>query len=263
MPGRFDERGPVYRVELVDDLARLLDHRLLVLARGHGRRLEGRDVRRLADRIGEEAHRNALALRRIALDGLLRETAHLDLGLHRGIPLQPGYRHQVHIVKSQFRKLRNLGLDKQRGHCRVKTAGQIIQRHLNDVLPHLLRIVGIVRQRLCVGDHDEDPLEFARVLQLHATAQRAYVMAQMEPTGGSVARQYDFFHNAKILQYATRTRPSGGDANRCVCAGNGLPGEEFSPENSDKHTKNRISGLKKLSHIIFFYIFASANSSTL
>ena len=247
----------------MDDLARLLDHRLLVLARGHGRRLEGRDVRRLADRIGEEAHRNALALRRIALDGLLRETAHLDLGLHRRVALQPLHGDQIHVVERQLAQLRHLRLDEERRLLGIEAARKVIERHFDDVLPHLLRIVGIVRQRLCVGDHDEDPLEFARVLQLHATAQRAYVMAQMEPTGGSVARQYDFFHNAKILQYATRTRPSGGDANRCVCAGNGLPGEEFSPENSDKHTKNRISGLKKLSHIIFFYIFASANSSTL
>ena len=47
----------------------------------------------------------------------------------------------------------------------VQTAGQIVQRHLQNVLAHLLRIIGVVGEGLCVSDHDIDLIELARVLQ--------------------------------------------------------------------------------------------------
>ena len=73
---RLHQRVAVHGVELVHDLAALLDHGLLVLTGGHRGGLEGGDVGRLADGVAEEAHRDA---------GL--EVAHLDLALHGGVAL--------------------------------------------------------------------------------------------------------------------------------------------------------------------------------
>ena len=75
-----------------------------------------------------------------------------------------------------------------------EAAREVVERHLDDVLAHLFGVVGVVGERLRVGNHDEDALVFARILQLDAAAQRAYVVSQVKFSGGAVPREYDFSH---------------------------------------------------------------------
>ena len=206
----LDERRPVYRIELVDDLARLLDHGFLVLAGGHRGGAESRDVGSLADGIGEETHGNALPLGRIALDGAFGEPAHLNLGLDRRIALEPLHGDQIHVIERQFAQLRNLRLHEKRGALGIEPRGEVVQSHFDDVLPHLLGIVGVVGEGLGIGDHDEDLLEFAGVLQLDAAAQRPHVMAQVETTRRTVAGKDYFAH--RFILFSTLIF-SAGEAN--------------------------------------------------
>jgi hypothetical protein len=185
---RLHQRVAVHGVELVHDLAALLDHGLLVLTGGHRGGLEGGDIGRLADGVAEEAHRDA---------GL--EVAHLDLALHGGVALQAAHGDQIHIIEAQFRQLRHHGLDKDVGLGRVDAAGQVVQCHLQDVLAHLFRVVGVVGQGLCVGDHHIDLIVLAGVLQAHALLQGADVVAHMQTSGRAVARQNHFFHGFLLL----------------------------------------------------------------
>ena len=191
---RFDQRGTVYRVEFVDDFARLLDHRLLILACGYGRGFESRDVRRLTDRVGEESDGNALTLLGVALRVVLGEAAQLDFGLHGRVALQALYRDEVHIVERQLAQFGNLRLDEKRRFVRVETDRKVVEGDFDDVLAHLFGVVGVVGQRLRVGDHDEDAFEFARLLQFDAAAQRTYVVSQMKPARRTVAGKNDFSH---------------------------------------------------------------------
>ena len=82
-------------VELADNLAGLLNHRLLVIAGRDNRGLERRDVRCLAHRVGEESGRDALAL----------ELAHLDFALHRRVALEACDGDKIHIVERQLAEL--------------------------------------------------------------------------------------------------------------------------------------------------------------
>ncbi len=77
----------------------------------------------------------------------------------------------------------------------VDAHSQIIQCYLQNILAHLLRVVGVVGQSLCVGDHDIDLIELAGVLQPDTLLQRADIMADMEPARRAVARQNDLFHS--------------------------------------------------------------------
>ena len=122
--------------------------------------MEGGDVRSLTDGVAEEAHRDA---------GL--KVAHMDLALDGGVALQAAHGDEVHIVEAQLSQFRHHGLDENMGLGGVDAAGQIIQRHLQNVLAHLLRVVRIVGQRLCVCNHDVNFIEFTGVLQLYAAAQ--------------------------------------------------------------------------------------------
>ena len=191
---RFDQRGAVYRVEFVDDFARLLDHRLLILACGYGRGFESRDVRRLTDRVCEESDGNALTLLGVALRVVLGEAAQLDFGLHGRVALQALYRDEVHIVERQFAQFGNLRLDEKRRFVRVETDRKVVEGDFDDVLAHFFGVVGVVGQRLRVGDHDEDAFELARLLQFDAAAQRTHVVSQMKPARRTVAGKNDFSH---------------------------------------------------------------------
>ena len=181
---RLGQRLAVDGVELVDDLAALLQHGHLVLACRDGGGAEGGDVGCLADGIGEEADRDA------GLKVLL-----LDLGLDGGVALQAGHRDKVHIIEAQLGQFRHHGLDEDVGLGGVDAHGQIVQRHLQDVLAHLLRVVGVVGQRLRIGDHDVDLIELAGILQADALFQGADVVAHMQAACGAVAGQNDLFHN--------------------------------------------------------------------
>ena len=180
---RLDERLAVDLVELAHDLARLLQHRLLIFAHGDGRRLKCRDVRRLADRIGEEAHRDARL-----------KVAHLNLRLDRRIALQARNRHEIHIVSRHLEELRHFGLHEHHGLRWIKSACHVVERDFDDILTNLLGIVHIVGQCLRIGDHDVYFIVLARILQLNAPLERADVMSEMKPPRRTVACQYDFLH---------------------------------------------------------------------
>ena len=183
------QRFAVDGVELVHDLAALLNHGLLILTGGHGGSLKGGDISSLTDGVAEEAHRDA---------GF--EVAHLDLALHGGVALQTADGDQILVVEAQLGQLRHHGLDEDVHLVGVQTAGQIVQRHLQDVLAHLLRVVGVVGQRLRVGDHDKDIIIFAGVLQPHPLLQRADIVANVQAAGGTVAGQNNFFHDVLLCQ---------------------------------------------------------------
>ena len=138
------------------------------------------NVRRLTDGIGEEAHGDALA----------GKTTHLHLGLHRGIALQARYGHEVHEIEREFAQFGNLALYEDSHLFRVQTASQIVQRHLDDILAHLLRIVNIIGQGLCIGNKDIHLVVIALVLQLHTTAEATHVMTNMKPARRTVAGKY-------------------------------------------------------------------------
>ena len=158
---------------------------------GDGGGAERRDVRRLAYGVGEEAHGDA---------GL--EVAHLYLGLHRGIALQARDGDEVHVIERQLAQLRYLRLDEQGAAFGVKPAGQVVQRHFDDILPHLLGGVHVIGQGLGVRDEDEHLGIVSGVLKLHAAAQRPHVVADVQAAGGAVAGQDDFLfaHNCIMLR---------------------------------------------------------------
>ena len=165
---------------MADDLPALLQHRQLVFAHGHRRSPEGGDVRRLTDGVAEEAQRDA---------GF--EIPLLDFSLYRGVALHSGHRDQIHVVEGQLRQFGHHGLNKNGGFFGIKAAGQIIQRHLQNVAAHLLRVLGVVGQGLSVGDHDVDLVELAGVLQPDPLFQGTHVMADVKAAGRTVAGQND------------------------------------------------------------------------
>ena len=188
----------------MDDLAALLDHGALVLACRDSSGLEGGDVRSLADGVSEEAHRDA------GLEVLL-----LDLGLDGGVALQAGDGDEVHIIEAQLGQLRHHGLDEDVCLGGVDAHGQIVQRDLQDVLAHLLRVVGVVGEGLCVSDHDIDLVELARVLQPDTLFQRADIVADMEPARRAVARQNDLFHTFLLFHQAHFSSASPSQLTLC------------------------------------------------
>ena len=179
----LDQRVPVNRIEFADDFLGLLQHRGLIFAHGHGRCLEGRDVGRLADRVGEETDRDA---------GF--KVAHLDFGFHCGVALEPGHGHKVHIVEREFAEFGDLRLDEHRGFYRIKAAGEIVEGDFDDVLAHLFGMLGVVCQRLRIRDHDENLVVLAGVLELHPALQRTDIVADMQSSGGPISSQYNLFH---------------------------------------------------------------------
>ena len=88
--------GVIDPIKTPYNLSGLLQHRLLVFSHRHCRRLECRDVRRLAHRISEETRRNAGT-----------ETLLLNFRLHGRIPLQSGHRDQVHEVECHLGQFRD------------------------------------------------------------------------------------------------------------------------------------------------------------
>ena len=201
---RLHQSLTVDGVELMDDLAALLDHGALVLACGDGSGLEGGDVRSLADGVSEEAHRDA------GLEVLL-----LDLRLDGGVALQAGDGDEVHIIEAQLGQLGHHGLDEDVCLGGVDAHGQIVQSDLQDVLAHLLRVVGVVGEGLCVSDHDIDLVELARVLQPDTLLQRADIVADMEPARRAVARQNDLFHTFLLFHQAHFSSASPSQLTLC------------------------------------------------
>ena len=120
-------------VEPPDELARHLEHGLLVFAGGHGGGLEERYVGSLAHRVAEEAERYV---------GL--EVAHLDLGLHRGVALHARHGDEVHQIGGELGQFGHLALHEERALGGVEPGGKVVEGHLYDVLAYFLGVVGVV-----------------------------------------------------------------------------------------------------------------------
>ena len=200
---RLHKHGGIDGIELAHDLARLLDHGLLILAHRHGSRLECRDVCRLAYRIAEETHGDAgTVLARIVA---LCEAAQLYLLFHGRIALEPLHGHEIHIIERKLGKLADLRLYEKRRLLRVETRRHIVQRDLDYVLPDLFGVVGIVRQRLGVGDHYIDLVVFSAVLEFHPAAQGTHIVSDMEPTRRTVAGKDNLSHQSLTFLSSSRT----------------------------------------------------------
>ena len=145
--------------------------------------LEGRDIARLADRVAEEAGRDA------GFEILL-----LDLCFDSRISLETRNGDEVHVVHGEFGELRHHGLDEDAGLRGIDADSEVVESDLAHISSDLLRIVRIVRERLRVSDHDVDVVEFAGVLQLDTLTQGADVVADMKAAGRAVAGKNDFSH---------------------------------------------------------------------
>ena len=181
--GRLYQCLAVYAVEFADDLSCLLDHRQLVFSYRNSRCLESCDIGCLADRVGEKSYRDACL-----------KITHLNLSLNGWVSLQSGNSNQIHIEKGKLCQLWNLRLNKNRTFFRIQSAGKIIQCYLNNILTDLLRIVCIVRQRLCICNHDKNLVVLSGILQLNSAFQRSNIMSYVKSAGRSVAGQNDLFH---------------------------------------------------------------------
>ena len=180
----------INRVEFMHDFLALLQHGQLVLANRHNGCLEGGDISSLADRIAEEAGRDA---------GF--KVAHFNLVLYGRVALQTGHGNEVHIIEGKLSELRHHGLNEQRGFCRIKTNSQIVERYLDDVLAYLVRVFCVVGECLCVSNHNIYLIVLAGILQLYTLAQRAYVVTYMQASGRTVAGKNNFAHVNTSLSY--------------------------------------------------------------
>ena len=127
----------------MNDLLALLKHWKLILTYRYMGCTESCDICCLTDRIAEETNRNA---------GL--KITLLDLRFNSRITLYTRYCYQIHIIESKLCKLRHHGLDKNIGFLRIKSACQIVQCNLKDVLTNLLRMFCIIGKCLCICDHN-------------------------------------------------------------------------------------------------------------
>ena len=176
----FHQCFTIYIIKATHYFAALLQHGFLVLTGRNGGSLKQGNIGSLAYRIGKETHGDTLS----------GKATHLHLCLHRGIALKTGYGHEVHEVEREFAQLGNLALYEDSHLFRVQAASQIVQRHLDDILAHLLGIINIIGQGLCIGNKDIHLVVIALVLQLHTTAEATHVMTDMKPARRTVAGKY-------------------------------------------------------------------------
>ena len=185
---RLHEHLAVGVVEAAHEFARHLDHWLLVFAHRHGGGLEERDVGGLRHGVAEEAERDV---------GL--EVAHLDFGLHRGIALHAAHGDEVHQIGGELGQLGNVALDEERAFFGVEAGREPVECDIDDALAQLFGVVGVIGEGLHVGHEHKHFVVVASVLQFHAAAQRADVVAQMEFSGGAVSSENYFFHCRFLL----------------------------------------------------------------
>ena len=77
-------------------------------------------------------------------------------------------------------KSRQRGLNADRCLFRVNSHRQIIQDHIDDIVPDLAGVVGVVGQRLVIGDQNVDLIIFTGVLKFNAALQGADIMAEVK-----------------------------------------------------------------------------------
>ena len=179
---RLNENGGVGLVEAANEFARHLDHRLLVLAHRHGRRLEKCDVGSLRNGIAEEAQRDV---------GL--EVAHLDFSLHRRIALYAADGDEIHQIGGELGELGDMTLDEERALLGVETCCHPVESDVSDALTQFLGVICIVGEGLHIGHKHKHFVIAAGVLQFYAAAQRADVVAQVELSCGAISCK-NYFH---------------------------------------------------------------------
>ncbi len=183
------------RVEAAHYLVGLLQHGQLILAHRHMGGAKGGDVGGLADRIDQEAGRQA------ALEPFL-----LDLRLDGGVALQPGDADQVEVIGRQLGEGGQGALQAEGGFGRIEAGGQVVGHHFQHVIGHLGRVVAVVGQRLQIGDHHELAV---MVLGGHALAQRADVVADVQFAGGTVAGQDNGVVHVTLSSWVSREATKG------------------------------------------------------
>ena len=155
-------------MHLADDFAGLFKHWSLVFADGHDVCIKGSDVCGLADGIAQKSCGNARC------EIFLR-----DFGFDGWISFKARHRDDVHVVSGEFKQLRDLRLDKNRGLSRVDTDGKIIKRDVQNIFVNFGGRAGVIGQSLRIGYHDVNFVEFAGILQADTFAKTANVMTEM------------------------------------------------------------------------------------
>ena len=105
----------------------------------------------------------------------------------------------IHQISGELSEFRDTALDIERALLRVESHREIVKSHLHDVLPDLLRVVGIVGESLHVSHKDKHAVVVAFVLQLHATAQAAHIVSQVELARWAVTCQNNLSHVCNIV----------------------------------------------------------------
>ena len=124
-----------------------------------------------------------------------------NLRFHGGVAFQPRKGNEVHIIKGELGELFDMRLHENRRFFRIEPARKIIERDFRDIRAHLFGIIKIIGERLRVGDHHVDLVEFTAILQFHAPFERAHVVPDMQFSRGAVARKNNIFHNFSIFTH--------------------------------------------------------------
>ena len=132
------------------------------------------------------------------------EAAQDHLRFHRRVALEALHRHQVGEELRHLVQLGDLALDEQGHFLRVQAAGQIVQRHFDDVLTDLLGVVGIVGKCLYISDEHKHPVIVSFILEENPVAERAHIVAQVEFAGRTVAGKDDSSH-LSFTVYSSRS----------------------------------------------------------
>jgi hypothetical protein len=164
-------------VEAPHDRVGLLDHRGLVGAHRHEGGPERGDVGGLGHGVAQEAGRDVAP-----------EAARLDLVLDRWIALEPRHGDEVEEELRQLAECRQGRLHADRGEARIDSDGEIVQGKVDGVSRDAPGIVGVVAERLRVGDRHE---RVVTMLEGDAVAQAAAEVTEMERSGRAIARQDD------------------------------------------------------------------------
>ena len=165
------------------DFLALFQHRQLIFSDRNGSCMECGDVCCLTDRVAEKAYWDT---------GF--KVPLLNLCLNGRVPLYAGNGNQIHVIERQFCQLRYHGLNENGAFFRIQTTCQIVQSHLCNVLSYFFRMLCIICQCLCIGDHNINFVEFSGVLQFYPFFQGTYVMSYMQPSGGTISGQNNLFH---------------------------------------------------------------------
>src|SRR5579872_3834601 len=162
--------APVKVVEAPRGLPRELDVRHLILAHRNVGAAVHQDVGALQQRVTEESVGREILLLELLL--LILVARH---------PLEPAERHDHRQQQVELGVLGHVRLDEEGCDPGVETGRQPVDQHLAHVLLQLPGVIVPGGEHVPVGDEEET---LVLVLQLHPVAQRAVVVAEVQPAGG-------------------------------------------------------------------------------